>query len=285
MSRFDELEVNRDPRGRFAPRAAGQPAASLSMGALGQPSTSKAPPPPRLPSTRRLPRTGVVKQSPGAWKASTELEAMDRALTRLEASQARHRRALAGRELARAGVASATIETDGRGGFKITRVMAASNDPVDLDALRDGLARAVPADLPGQVGGSGTGWDDVEQVFGGPRGVKINGRDETGRTRAAYERCVERARQQARRTITALCVEAERQHVRRLDVIDGDVYTQHGSPLYDETGHRARLGDLTDEHLTGVPGTGRDDDGLHVEVSTHLEATDIQVPGQTFMRL
>ncbi|ARD42526.1 hypothetical protein B6G06_09365 [Actinomyces gaoshouyii] len=210
---------------------------------------------------------------------------MDRALTRLGASQARLRRALAGRELARAGVASATIETDGRGGLEVTRVEAGGHDPVDLDALQAALTRTVLADLPGQAGSTGAARDDVELVFGGPRGTKIHGQDETGRARAAYERCVERVRQQAHRTVTALCVEAEYQHTWRLDIIDGDVYTPDGRPLHDETGQRASLGDLTVEHLTGIPGTSHDDDGMHIEVSTHLEAADIQVPGQTFIRL
>lgn len=301
MSTFTEADVVRDRAGRFSFKAASAPAAGLgdllggpvraAAGGRGQSSQHRG--------RAQACRTGVVRDSPASWVASTELRALGKAVDRLEAGEKRLRRALAERELYRAGVLSATVGTDGRGRFLLARVEPTPGRRVDAGALCDRLARVVAADLPGQSGYDGSGRDNTEDGMLGGGSRRMRGRDDVAAARASFDRAGARLREQVSRTVTALCLEAERQGTGRLSVDDGDVYDHRGDRLYDDRGDPVRFGYFPREGsrylgpavsaswAEGLPGVaaGEDDTGFGIDVAAHLEAADVQVPGQVFIRL
>ncbi|MDO4243557.1 MAG: hypothetical protein Q4C85_07340 [Actinomyces sp.] len=288
MNGFDETRVSRDRAGRFSPRATGAPAAHLADTPVAR--------------RGRVPRTGVITTTPAAWMASTELEAVGRAVARVEAAVARARRALAERELERAGVLSAKATVEDAATLSLTDVETEPGRQVDLDALCERVSRAACGDLYGQTGYAGSTDQGTEDAFtsasGRPR--TLRGRDEVEAARSSFDRSVARLRTQAARAITAVCLEAERQGVSRLSIIDGEVRAwgtdlrlrdeQGGvmrlgrSPVRDQVGEEAGLPAV---YVRGVPGVRSrlDDSCLDVDVTTHLDAVDVQAPGQTFMRL
>lgn len=301
MNSFDESRVVRDGAGRFSSRAAGAPVASLerlppASAELSAPRKRRGRPP--------AIRTGIVRKSPAVWIASTELKALARTMDRLAASEQRLRQALAERELACAGVESATVETDEHGQFLVSCIKPVLDRQVNIERLCQRLAVVVPVDLPGQTGYTGSTWSNTEEaMFGGVDGRprKMRGRDGASAAQVSFVRNSARVRKQASRTLTALSMEAEQQGVLHLRVIDGDVYTDSDKRLCDDSGHAVSFGrtpiqergrseegtDVSAVYVEGIPGvvTGEGDSRFDVDVQTHLAASDVQVVGQVFMRL
>ena len=284
MSDFDERRISRDHHGRFSPRPARPPAVTLES------ATAPAQPPPRTgrhtaPESRSQGR--ARPRTPATWRAGHELEALRAAQVRLDSRDERLRRALAERDLQRAGVASALVSVDWDGNVEVSHVETEPGRQADAEALTRRLAQSVTVDLPGQIGGPGAGTaraaDALTTSTGRPRRVAAS--DRVAAAQASFEASRQRLQDQTRRAVTALCLEAERQHLQYLDVVDEGVYTPDGQPLRVETPDPARLDDLADEYVDGLPEVYRTDDGMRIEVASHLEASDVQVPGQWFIRL
>lgn len=294
MSGFDETRVNRDRFGRFSPRTTGAPAAGLADTLVARQSRERG--------RGRVPRTGVITTTPASWAASTEVEALGAAMGRVAAAEARARRALAERELARAGVTSAKVTVEDAVTLSLTDIETEPGRQVDIDALCERVSRAACGDLHGQTGYAGSTDQSTEDAFtsasGRPR--VLRGRDDVEVARSSFDRSVARLRTQAARTITAVCLEAERQGAGRVTVIDGEVYAQGCEiRLRDEQGGvvsfgRAPARGQVDEgaavsavYVRGVPGvlTGPDDSCFDIDVKTHLDAADVQALGQTFIHV
>ena len=220
MNTFDESQITRDEAGRFSRRPASAPAASLDE-----------PPPIRAPQIHRGRRptvhTGVVRKSPVAWKASTELEAMAKATARLTSSETRLRRALIERELARMGVELAGVGINEDDRFYVAYAELVPGRTVDAEQVGEHLNATVPIELPSQTSYAGSGPASTEEALSNGGG-EVHGRDEVATAQASFDRSTARVRKQAARTVTALCPEAKQQNVSRISVIEGEVYTPPG---------------------------------------------------------
>ncbi|MBW3068588.1 hypothetical protein GZ998_03545 [Actinomyces sp. 594] len=283
MSKYDEAQHPRNQDGRWRHKPAAAPAASLEDQA-----------PTRATKSRRSARlkTGVVRTSLAQLSAPETLEALSKSLTSVERREKALRRALVERELQRAGALKARLVANNDDDqLVIEDLQVRAGVTVDKEALQHTLNHVVDG-IDGQV--DTPPYLGITDPWRGHDRVTVAAGDRVDEARTAYDRAVQRLHASASAATTALCLEAERQGAGHLDVQDdGVLIHETGQPLAVEGGHLAELvatdGELglPRHYVQDLPGVypSEDDSSWSVDVAEHLASQNVQVPGQTYLRV